>query len=141
MWPIITKSFNLQNGLFFSLVCLLYETNIYLSSGEKKTSSNNSSTLNKYLQTFIQKHTHQLLLTTHKRFFFVNTIRCFTYLSFYISYMYMLNPNTAPSPIRDYLIMFTLAKMIYQNVTRKVIRTKTSFIAKKNGFEMLFISL
>ena len=56
--------------------------------------------------------------------------------------MYTVNPNTDPSPIRDYLIMFTLAKMIYQNVTRKVIPNKNFFYYnRKNGFQILFMSL
>ena len=69
--------------------------------------------------------------------------------------MYMFNPNTTPSPIWDYLIMFTLAKVIYQNVTRNVTGTKTSFISKgkqyldliltfyqcKYNYEMIFLQI
>ena len=69
--------------------------------------------------------------------------------------MYMFNPNTTPSPIWDYLIMFTLAKVIYQNVTRNVTGTKTSFIPKgkqyldliltfyqcKYNYEMIFLQI
>ena len=50
-----------------------------------------------------------------------------TFLAF-ILYMYRFNPNTTRSPIWDYLIMFTLAKMIYQNVTRKVTSNKNLFL-------------
>lgn len=54
--------------------------------------------------------------------------------------MYMFNPNTTPSPIWDYLIMFTLAKVIYQNVTRNVTGTKTSFIPKGKQYLDLILT-
>ena len=54
--------------------------------------------------------------------------------------MYMFNPNTTSSPIWDYLIMFTLAKVIYQNVTRNVTGTKTSFIPKGKQYLDLILT-
>ena len=67
------------------------------------------------LQTYSTNNFSQTPKTDTKRFFL------YTYdVPFYLHlYMYMFNPNKVPSPICDNLIMFLLAKVIYQNVLQK----------------------